>query len=383
MNFDLISRPRLEQAVRRNLDLFPVTAIIGPRQAGKTTLARWLAGLGAAEYIDLENPRSRERLRSPMTALERLEGLVIIDEAQLQPELFPVLRVLADRRPPKAKFLILGSVSPDLIRTGSESLAGRIGFVEMSGFDLAEVGFNRMHQLWLRGGLPPSFLAPEDEGSRLWRESFVRTFLERDLRLYGIETAPEALRRFWNMLAHHHGQLWNASEIGRSLNVSHTTMRRHLDILTGAFMVRQLQPFHENLAKRQVKSPKIYIRDSGIFHSLMMIDSIAALEAHPKLGASWEGFALEQAFARIGERDVYFWATQSGAELDLLYFREGRRFGIESKHADAPAISRSMRIAMEDLRIDHLFILYPGPSSYPLSDRVTVLCMQDLEVLDR
>jgi predicted AAA+ superfamily ATPase len=374
----LIARPHLEQEVRKNLNFFPITAIIGPRQAGKTTLARQLAGAEAAEYIDVENPRSRERLRSPMTALERLRGLIIIDEVQLQPDLFPVLRILADRRPPEAKFLILGSASPDLIRASSETLAGRIGYVDMGGFDLREAGNNQMHRLWLRGGFPPSFLAPSEEDSRLWRENFIRTFLERDLRLYGIETAPEALRRFWNMIAHHHGQLWNGSEIGRSLNTAHTTVRRYLDILTGALMVRQLQPYHANLSKRQVKSPKIYIRDSGLFHSLIRIDSAAALEAHPKLGASWEGFALEQVLRLVGSRDVYFWATQSGAELDLLFFFEGRKRGIEFKYADAPALTRSMGIALSDLKLDHLYVIYPGPKSYQLSDAVTVLAMSDL-----
>ncbi|MBN1569651.1 MAG: ATP-binding protein [Acidobacteria bacterium] len=378
---NLIARPQLEQAVLKNLDLFPITAIIGPRQSGKTTLARTLSEFQAAEYFDLEDPRSRERLQNPMTVLERLNGLVIIDEVQLQPELFQLLRVLADRRPLKARFLILGSASPDLIRASSESLAGRIGYIDIGGFDLGEVGCGQMHRLWLRGGFPPSFLASDDEASQLWRENFIRTFLERDLRLYGIETAPSALRRFWNMLAHCHGQLWNGSDIGRSLNASHTTMRRHLDILTGAFMIRQLQPYHENLSKRQVKSPKIYIRDSGLFHTLMRIDSMAALEAHPKLGASWEGFALEQVLQRIGERDVYFWATQSGAELDLLYFRAGRRFGVEFKHADAPAINRSMRIAIADLRIEHLYVVYPGPKSYQLGNGIKVLAMQDLNEL--
>lgn len=379
---NIVERTRLEQEVRKNLELFPITAIIGPRQVGKTTLARQIAGPNGAEYLDLEDPRSRERLRSPLTVMERLQGLVIIDEVQLQPELFPLLRVLADRRPRKAKFLILGSASPDLIRVSSETLAGRIGYVDICGFDLSEVGCNHMHHLWLRGGFPPAFLAPDDDGSRRWRENFIRTFLERDLRLYGIETPPEALRRFWNMLAHHHGQLWNGSEIGRSLNAAHTTMRRHLDILTGAFMVRQLQPYHANLGKRQVKSPKVYIRDSGLFHSLLMIDSLAALEAHPKLGASWEGFALEQILHRIGERDIYFWATQSGAKLDLLFIRGDRRFGIEFKHADAPSLTRSMQIAMVDLNLERLFIVYPGPESYALNDKVKVLAIQDLNELE-
>jgi len=374
----LIDRPRLNQAVRQNLELFPITAIIGPRQSGKTTLARQLAEFEAAEYFDLEDPRSEARLGSPITVLERLQGLVIIDEVQRRPDLFPLLRVLADRRPMPAKFLILGSASPDLVRVSSETLAGRIGYVDMAGFDLSEVGHGQLYRLWLRGGFPPSFLARDDKASLIWRDNFIRTFLERDLRLYGVEAAPAALRRFWNMLAHHHGQLWNGSEIGRSLNVAHTTVRRHLDILTGALMVRQLQPYWENLSKRQVKSPKVFIRDSGLFHSLMMIDSLAMLEGHPKLAASWEGFALEQVLCLIGDREVYFWATQSGAELDLLFFRSGRRFGIEFKHADAPALSRSIRIAMTDLKLEQLYIVYPGPTSYDLTDRIKVLALNNL-----
>ncbi len=381
MSSELIRRRKLEHAVRKNLKLFPVTAIIGPRQAGKTTLAHLIAGSRPAEYFDLEDPRSAQRLRSPMTTLERLAGLLIIDEVQLRPDLFPLLRVLADRRPNPARFLILGSASPDLIRTGSDSLAGRIAFVDIGGFDLREVRAANLDRLWLRGGFPLSFLAPDDAASLNWRDNFVRTFLERDLRLYGIETAPAALRRFWSMLAHCHGQVWNGSEIGRSLSVAHTTVRRYLDILTGAFMVRQLQPYWENLGKRQVKSPKVFVRDSGILHALLMIDTHAALEAHPKLGASWEGFALEQVLRHIGDRDAYFWATQSGAELDLLYFRGGRRYGVEFKHADAPGLTRSMSIAQSDLKLEHLYILYPGPASYALSDSVSVLPLAELDQL--
>ncbi|MBI3447516.1 MAG: ATP-binding protein [Acidobacteria bacterium] len=365
---------RIERLFRAN----PVVMILGPRQCGKTTLALQLARRRASEFFDLENPRDRDRLAQPMTALEPLRGFVILDEAQLQPELFPILRVLADRQPLPARFLVLGSASPDLVRGVTESLAGRVAHVHMGGFDLDETGAGALRRLWWRGGFPRSFLARSDDQSRQWRDDFIQTFLERDLRRFGVQVAPAALHRFWSMAAHYHGQIWNASEIGRSLGEAHTTVRRHLDILTGALVMRQLPPWFENLGKRQVKSPKVYLRDSGLLHSLLGIPSFPALEAHPKLGASWEGFALEEALKVIGDRDAYFWSAQSGAGLDLLVFPGGRRLGIEFKYADAPSVTKSLRTARQDLKLDRAFIVSPGPDSYPVDDWAEVIGIRDL-----
>jgi len=314
-----------------------------------------------------------------MTALEPLRGWVVIDEAQLRPELFAVLRVLADRRPLPARFLVLGSASPDLVRGGSESLAGRVALISMAGFDLAEVGRRALRPLWWRGGFPASCLAASDEESRHWRADFIQTFLERDLRRFGVQVAPNALRRFWNMVAHYHGQIWNASEIGRSLGEAHTTVKRHLDILCGAYVMRQLPPWFENIGKRQVKSPKVYLRDSGLLHELLGIPSFAGLEGHPKLGASWEGFALEEVLRLTGDREAYFWHTQGGAELDLLVFLDGRRLGFEFKYADAPKVTRSLKVAREDLMLSGTFIVHPGTKSYPLNEWAEAVAIGDLK----
>ncbi len=373
-----LQRMALVQQVRRALKANPVTALYGPRQCGKTTLARQVAEGAGAEYFDLEDPVSQRRLSEPMTALRRLRGLVVIDEVQRQPDLFPVLRVLADRRPLPARFLVLGSASPELLRQGSESLAGRIAFVEMGGFDLPEAGAKALWRLWWRGGFPRSFLARTDTESRAWQENFIRTFLERDIREYGVETPPVALRRMWSMLAHYHGQIWNASELSRSLGEAHTTVKRHLDLLTGALMVRQLQPWHENLGKRQVKSPKVYLRDSGLLHALLGVPSFRALEGHPKLGASWEGFAVEEIIHVAGERNVYFWATQAGAELDLLLTLGGQRYGVEIKYGDAPGMTKSMRTALEDLKLKRLFVVYPGTERYELDKRAVVVPLDQI-----
>jgi predicted AAA+ superfamily ATPase len=343
--------------------------LLGPRQCGKTTLANHIIGSGQAQYFDLENPADEARLAQPMTALERLEGLVIIDEVQRAPALFPVLRVLADRSRRPAQFLLLGSASPELVRVSSESLAGRVAFVDMGGFGLREVGAHAMRRLWLRGGFPRSFLARSDVESGAWRRDFIRTFLERDLRTFGIDISARALRRLWTMLAHYHGQVWNASEIGRSLGEAHTTIRRHADVLVGALVVRELQPWFENVGKREIKSPKLYIRDSGILHSLLVAESSNALESHPKLGASWEGFVIEQILSELGTRDAYYWGTQSGAELDLLLTVNARRTGVEVKYADAPRMTRSMRIALADLKLSHLYVVHPGSARYDLGDR--------------
>ena len=359
----VVERDALFERIRRAIRANPVTALYGPRQCGKTAAARQIAGETGAEYFDLEDPVSQRPLSEPMTALGSLRGLVVIDEVQRQPDLFPVLRVLADRKPLRARFLVLGSASPELLRQGSESLAGRIAFVEMGGFDRPEAGAAALRRLWWRGGFPRSFLARNDADSRTWLENFMRTFLERDIRGHGL----------WNMLADHHGQIWNASEISRSLGEAHTTVKRHLDLLTGALMVRQLQPWHENLAKRQVKSCKIYLRDSGLLHALLGIPSFRDLEGHPKIGASWEGFAIEEIVRRAGERNCYFWATQSGAELDLLVMAGGQRYGVEVKYSDAPGMTKSMRVALEDLGLKRLLVVYPGSQSYALNEKTMVI----------
>jgi hypothetical protein len=374
----MIERRELLQRVRQTLQTAPVVVLYGPRQCGKTTLARQIAGTGGAEYFDLEDPVSQRRLSQPMLALQDLRGLVVVDEVQRLPELFPILRVLADRKPLRARFLILGSASPDLLRQSSESLAGRVVLVEMGGFNLSEVGLKAMRRLWWRGRFPRSFLAVSEAEHRSWQENFVQTFLERDIRAFGVQTPPVALRRLWMMLAHYHGQIWNASELARSLGESHTTVKRHLDILTGALMVRQLQPWHENLAKRQVKSPKIYIRDSGLLHALLGVPSFQFLEGNPKLGASWEGFVIEEILQWVGERNAYFWATQSGAELDLLLLLGGLRYGVEVKYSDAPGLTKSMSIALDDLGLRHLFVVHPGRDTYGLSKRITALPLEQI-----
>jgi hypothetical protein len=275
----------------------------------------------------------------------------------------------------------LGSASPHLVRGVSESLAGRVGFVHMAGFDVGEVGPDNFPRLWLRGGLPRSYLAADDKLSQQWRLDFVETFLERDIPQLGIAVPAERLRRFLTMLAHWHGQVWNGAQLARSLGLAEGAVRRHLDVLVGSYIVRTLQPWHENLRKRQVKSPKVYIRDSGLLHALLAVETADALAAHPKFGASWEGFALEQALALSGWREVYFWATHAGAELDLLAIADGRRIGVEFKCADAPKITRSIRAAIEDLRLDEMLIVYPGKQSYPLDQRVRVVAMRDLPSL--
>jgi predicted AAA+ superfamily ATPase len=351
---------RLERALRAN----PVVALIGPRQCGKTTLARELTGVRRSTYFDLEDPLDVERLAQPKIALRQLDGLVVIDEVQRRPDLFPVLRVLVDQARRGRRFLILGSASPELLRQGSETLAGRIAFVDMAGFHLDEVGIAAQRKLWWRGGFPRSFLARSDTASNDWRRDFIRTFLERDLLQLGIRVPAPVLRRLWMMLAHYHGQVWNASEIARSLGEAHTTVKRHLDALTGALVVRQLQPWYENLGKRQVKAPKVYVRDSGLLHALLGVDSAAALHAHPKVGASWEGFVLEELIGLAGERNAFYWRTQAGAELDLLLFLRGQRIGVEVKYADAPGMTRSMHACIESLKLDRLYVVYPGGETY-------------------
>ena len=369
----MIPRTAATQRIREAFRVHPVVALLGPRQAGKTTLARHYAGDDSVTWFDLENPVDLQRLSAPLTVLQELTGLVVIDEVQRRPDLFPLLRVLVDRPNSTARFLILGSASPDLVRGASETLAGRIGLVDLAGFDVSEVGADLMHRLWTRGGFPRSFLAPDDAASVAWREGFIRTFLERDIPQLGITIPSESLRRFWTMVAHYHGQLWNGAQIGRSLGVSETTARRYLDILAGSYMVRILPPWFENLKKRQVKAPKAYLRDSGVLHALLGLKTPSAVHGHPKLGASWEGFAVEHVLALLESREAYFWATHAGAELDLLVPVGGKRFGFEFKYADAPGRTRSMLVALEDLSLEHIWVIYPGKESYAIHERISVV----------
>lgn len=367
----------LELLMARN-EHYPVVALLGPRQIGKTTLAQQFMAGRAARYFDLESAATQDLMRQPAAVLEPLTGLVVIDEAQRMPELFPLLRVWADRRPLPARFLILGSVSPWLMKGVTESLAGRVSFVDVAGLGLGEVGAEQHRRLWWRGGFPVPYLAATDEVARQWQEDMERTVIERDLAQLGVSESPAVMRRFWAMVAHHHGQTWNSSEIGRSLGFTEKTARRYLDALAATFLVRQLPPWFENLGKRQVKAPKVYIRDSGMLHGLLHLADPQRLEEHPKLGASWEGFALEQVLQITGDRDAYFWATHGGAELDLLVMWQGRRIGFEFKFGDAPGITKSMHVARADLKLDRLLVVVPGKESYDLGPKMEVVSILHL-----
>ena len=369
----MIERTNLLRETQESLNHNRVVALIGPRQCGKTTLARQILTPDSSNYFDLENPVSLTRLDEPMTALQELKGTIVIDEIQRRPDLFPILRVLSDRDPLPARFLILGSASPALLRQSSESLAGRIKIIQMSGFGLGEVGIENQNQLWMRGGFPLSFLADTDKASLEWRRDFVSTFLERDVPQFGVKIPSASLFRFWNVLAHYHGQIWNAAEAARTLNINESTARRYLDLLQDLFMARQLQPWFTNIGKRQVKSPKIYFRDTGLLHYLLGIKSADELNLHPKLGASWEGFVIEEIIKSTRPDEVYFWATHSGAELDLLLIKDNKRIGVECKRADAPKLTPSMRTAMVDLELDKLVVVYPGLQPYSLADGITVV----------
>jgi len=374
----MIQRDSILASIRTALGRSRVVALIGPRQSGKTTLARQFVSPDSLNYFDLEDLTSLPRLEEPMTALRDLRGLVVIDEIQRRPDLFPVLRVLSDRDPLPANFLILGSASPDLVRASSESLAGRVETISISGFSLAEVGVEALAQHWLRGGFPRSFLAATEADSIAWRKNFIQMFLERDLPQWGVRVPSVTLLRFWTMLAHYHGQIWNTAELARSLGVSEPTTRHYLDILEGVFMVRVLQPWHANLKKRQVKSPKIYFHDSGLLHFLLGIRSTLDLQTHPKSGASWEGYAIEEVLKVVVPDETYFWATHNGAELDLLMLKDGHRIGVECKRVDGPRLTLSMQTALEDLELDKIFVIYPGNLSFPIADRVTALPISEL-----
>lgn len=374
----MIQRPAITEALRTALDRSRVVALLGPRQCGKTTLARQFVSPESSNYFDLEDPHSLARLDEAMTALRSLTGLVVIDEIQRRPELFPILRVLADRDPLPSRFLILGSASPALLRQSSESLAGRLETIRIGGLSFADVGLAAHEQHWLRGGLPLSFLAGSDADSLAWRKNFIQTFLERDIPQLGIGTPAPTLFRFWTMLAHYHGQVWNAAEPARSLGVNESTVRRYLDLLEGVFMVRQLPSWHANIKKRQVKSPKIYFRDSGLLHQLLGIRTKEELFSHPKCGASWEGYIIEALLTDIQPDEAYFWATYAGAEIDLLLFKGGRHIGVEIKRADAPRLTPSMRAALTDLSLDKLLVIYPGGRGYRLAEKIEVIPASDL-----
>jgi predicted AAA+ superfamily ATPase len=374
----MIERTAILSTIKTALERSRVVALIGPRQSGKTTLARLFVHPDSVNYFDLEDPVSLARLEQPLTALQDLHDVIVIDEIQRRPDLFPILRVLADRENLPARFLILGSASPELIRSSSESLAGRVETISISGFSLAEVGVNAMQGHWLRGGFPLSFLAENDADSFAWRKNFVQTFLERDLPRWGVKIPAENLLRFWTMISHYHGQVWNAAEPARSLGVSEPTVRRYLDILQDVFMVRVLQPWHTNLKKRQVKSPKIFFRDSGILHTLLGIRTQHDLQTHPKSGASWEGYVIEEVIKSIQPDEAYFWGTYNGAEIDLLLLKNGRRLGVECKRLDAPRLTPSMKIALEDLQLDGLAVIYPGEQTYPLAEKMTAVPFSSL-----
>lgn len=380
----MIERRRLLDQVRLGLSESPAVVLLGARQVGKTTLTRQVAErFGKATVFDLERPSGRAALSmTPELTLEGAEGLVVIDEVQRLPSLFETLRPLCDAPDRRAVFLLPGSTAPDLVKGVSESLAGRVRFVPVPGFSLAETGGDSQDRLWLRGGFPRAYLADSDAAAQRWIEGFRQTFLERDIPGLGLRIPAATLERFWTMLAHYHGQGWNAAELARAMSASPGAVNHYRDVLAGTFMLRVLQPWHENLGKRQVKSPKVYFRDSGLLHHFLGIADMAGLRAHPRYGASWEGFGIEQTLIRFGERDAWFWGTQRGAELDLLLMRQGRRWGFEFKCADAPAATRSMHIALDDLGLAHLWVVYPGKLRYPLGERITALPLRELPLLE-
>lgn len=373
------------EAIRVRLEESPVVALIGARQVGKTTLAGQVAAgwTGPTVVFDLERTEARQALQfTPEKLLADQEGLVVVDEVQRLPELFTLLRPLCDDPKRKAVFLLLGSASWELVKGVSETLAGRIQFMDVTGFSLAETGAQEQDRLWMRGGFPRAFLAPTSDAWERWMENFTRTFLERDIPGLGSKVSPEALGRFWRMMAHFHGQTWNAAELARSMDVSVTAVNHYRDLLAGTFMVRVLPPWFENLGKRLVKSPKVYLRDSGVLHHLLGIREMTGLRTHPRYGASWEGFALEQTLTAHGQRDAYFYGTQRGAELDLLLLRRGRRWGFEFKCTDAPTTTKSMHVALEDLKLEHLWVVYPGTLRYPMTEKITALPLREIGALD-
>lgn len=375
---DMINRPQWHCRIQTALNRCRILTLVGPRQCGKTTLARDFVAEDSANYFDLEDPTSLARLDEPMTALGSLKDLIVIDEIQRRPELFPILRVLVDRQSFAGQFLILGSASGELLRQSSETLAGRMEMLHLRGFSLQELGQDAQSQHWVRGGFPLSYLASSEGDSLAWRKAFIQTLLERDFPQWGIRTAATTLWRFWTMLAHYHGQTWNAAEFARAMGVSESTTRRYLDLLSDAFMVRQLQPWHANIRKRQVKSPKIYIHDSGLLHQLLGINSERDLLTNPKIGASWEGYVIEEVLAAVQPDDAWFWATHQGAEIDLMLRKNGRMVGVECKRTDTPRITPSIRTALTDLTLDKVVVVYPGDKRFTLSEQVEAVPLKDL-----
>ena len=375
----MIERKGYINRVKKAISRSPIVALLGPRQCGKTTLARMICDHQPSTYFDLESQTDLRRLVNPEMILASLQDLVVIDEIQTKPDLFATLRVVVDKPENKCHFLILGSASPHIIRRVSETLAGRVEFVDMAGFDVSELGMKSWKQLWTRGGFPRSFLARNDQDSFVWREGFIRTFLQRDIPQLGINIPAPAMRRFWTMLAHYHGQMWNASRIGSALGINDKTARSYLDILTQTYMIHQLQPWHENIQKRQVKSPKIYFRDTGLLHSLLDLRDFYTVTGHPQVGASWEGFAMEQIIRKTNPSQVYYWATYSGAELDMFMIVNGKRYGIEFKFNEAPDKTKSMAIAIESLKLDKLLIVYPGEKCWPVNETISVCPIDRVE----
>lgn len=378
MTNKIIVRHKDRTAIADLLNIFPVTAILGPRQVGKTTLAKTFH---PDHIFDLENPRDFALLENPQLALEKLVGLIMIDEIQRKAELFPLLRYLVDNNQ-KQRFLILGSASSNLRQQSGESLAGRIGYHYLTGLNLTETGASSMETLWLRGGFPRSYLTESDSQSMTWRTNFISTFLEKDLTVLGINVPAATMYRFWTMVSHYHGQTINYSELGRSFGINDKTVKQYLSILEDTFMIRQLMPWHANVSKRLVKSPKIYLRDSGIFHALQSINTMQELRSNPKIGASWEGFALEEMVSMLGKRDseVFFYGTHSGAEIDLYWQDKGKKMGAEFKYIDAPRTTKSMHQAIADLNLDELRVIYPGDKKYQLTEKIWAMPLENFAV---
>ncbi len=379
----MLGRTQALDEIRRKLRRQPVVGVLGPRQIGKTTVAREMAARwrGNVSYFDLESPADLRRLGDEATALSDLQGLIVIDEVQRRPDLFPFLRVLADRPRRPATFLVLGSASPHLLKQSSETLAGRITYHELDGFGLADTGARNWRKLWLRGGYPRSYLARNERESFDWRADLRRSYVDQELPALGPGFPARTIERVWEMLVHYHGQIWNGSEIARSFGVSHTTSRRYLDLLVDTFMIRLLSPWRQNIGKRVVKSPKMYYRDSGLLHYLLGVRSSEDLVRHVKVGASFEGFALDQLVQHLkaDRRECFFWATHQGAELDLLVVRGSRRFGFEFKHTVAPEFTKSMRIALADLDLAQLDVIHLGKETYPLANRVRAVAFGRLQ----
>jgi len=365
----IYARTKAIKKVEKLFGVFPIVGILGPRQCGKSTLAKQF---NFPTYLDLENPRDLAKLDNPQLFLESAKSPIVIDEIQRKPDLFPLLRYLVDTQPDR-KILVLGSASPNLIKQSSESLAGRIGYMYLKGFHLGEI--DDMNRLWLQGGYPRAYLAENNDAAQEWLQNYISTFLERDIPQLGFSIPSGQLRKFWQMLAHYHGQVMNYSELGRSIGLSDMTIKKYLQILEDCFMIKTLQPWYTNTGKRIIKQPKIYFWDSGIYHCLMNITNQDNLLSTPKLGASWEGFALTNTLQLLNlpTQDYYFWSTHQGAEIDLFWFQDGQAFGMEFKYTDAPKSTKSMHSSIETLNLKKLFVVYPGKDKYELNEKIEVM----------